>query len=454
MDYPGSKITLPVRRALLITFIALFLIISPLLILYTAGYRYDWTNGILKETGTLSVDVYPRNAKVYLDNEVLNAKIPIRLQNIKPKKYKVKITAPGYFDWEKEIEVKNKQTEYIKEIYLIQKNSPTLIAQGPINQIFISPDKNYLVYSEGTADSWQIWLRDLKNQKNFSLTTLSAPAITVNWSKTNNYFAISEEKPPYNTLYLIDAQQPEKLVNLADELKYPVNKYQWAETTEPEIYISTKLKLLSYFPNSNREFTLSKNDFADWRMENKQLWVARWDKQNSKLTFIKDTLGFSSIFKTLTRDEIFDASNSYDGSLEILSAKNDEILLKKIGTSDMTLVLKDKNFNISGDKFLISDYNNWLLIWTPWELTTYSSGEDPNLLYRSGEKLQQVIPLDRYNTLGLVWADKTTVLFPYYYVSHELFKYSISSAVADSENKILYFSASVSGSTGLWSLRY
>ena len=47
----------PVRFTIMIFLIASFFIISPLIILYTIGYRYDIRTGIVRETGVLSIDV-------------------------------------------------------------------------------------------------------------------------------------------------------------------------------------------------------------------------------------------------------------------------------------------------------------------------------------------------------------------------------------------------------------
>jgi len=76
------------------------------------------------------------------------------------------------------------------------------------------------------------------------------------------------------------------------------------------------------------------------------------------------------------------------------------------------------------------------------------------MLNRSGEQLQQVWPLDEYNTLALIWSDKTTILFPYYDVGHSFLNKKIDSSAVDNKNKILYFSNSQSDKPGIWELNY
>ena len=78
-------------------------------------------------------------------------------------------------------------------------------------------------------------------------------------------------------------------------------------------------------------------------------------------------------------------------------------------------------------------------MWSDWELWSYNDNENPYLLNRSGEHLTDTLPLDQYNTLALVWADKVTALFPYYSVSHDLINEKISNPIAVTDNKILYF---------------
>ena len=44
-DRIGHLITRPIRRALMLSLWVAFFIITPTIILYTAGYRYDFTTG-------------------------------------------------------------------------------------------------------------------------------------------------------------------------------------------------------------------------------------------------------------------------------------------------------------------------------------------------------------------------------------------------------------------------
>jgi len=138
MEYPGTRFTRPWRLAFLSLFIIAFLIISPALVLYSSGYRYDFKNGIIQETGAISIDIMPKNASAYLNDAKLKSKVPIRLKNLARGKYKIKLTADGYYDWEKEVVVENKQTVYIKEIKLIKKSEAQKISDNNVKIISLS----------------------------------------------------------------------------------------------------------------------------------------------------------------------------------------------------------------------------------------------------------------------------------------------------------------------------
>ena len=184
-------------------------------------------------------------------------------------------------------------------------------------------------------------------------------------------------------------------------------------------------------------------------MENSQLWVLR-KNDTGGIELVNDLLGFNSIFTPAPNTENIILDDTYN----LIAAKNNEVLLHKKNTSEMLLLASQNTYKINGEKFLISPYNDWWLIWTPWELTTYSQSEEPYLLNRSGEQLKEAMPLDKSNTFGLVWENRVTVLFPYYLVSHNLIDQPITAATADSERRIFYFGAKINNEEGLWQLTY
>ncbi len=449
MEYPGSKITKPVRNTILAVFIALFFVISPAIIMYTSGYRYDLKRGLLRETGAINIDIEPRNSDIYLNGIKIKRAMPARLNDLVPGKYNILITAPGYFDWQKEIEVKNKQTVYIKEVSILKKNEPEYITDGTIRNLSLSYDGAYLAYIRQAVDGEEICVRNIANQSEEILYKFPAnKSATYVWAPGSDHMAISNAEAPYDTLIIVNTKNIDKKMDVMAVTKYPIDKYMWKESSNAELYFGTKLRLMSVLPETEQKFILSKTNWIDWYMENGQLWTIQRSTSTSQISIIRDALGFSSVFAGET---IFSATEQ---NLNILAGKDNQVLLKNDGKPEMILVTKDTKYNFSGEKFFISKFNDWWLFWTPWEIWTYLKGEEPNLLNRSGEGLRNVLTLDQYNTLALIWDNKSTALYPYYLVTHDLTNASVNSGTADIKNRVFYFSAKVGEREGLWKLNY
>lgn len=473
MEYPNTKFSRKVRLTMLIIFILAFFIISPLVLMYTAGYHFDWQNlgsGPLKKTGAISIDVQPKTATVFLSGIKLKDKMPIRLNNIAQAKYSLRISAPDYFDWSKEIEVKENQTTYIKEISLIKKNKPENIINIKVDNLAISYDGRFIIYSASSkVSSTEIWLLDNTTQQTKKIYDFKKiEPIKITWAEKNDYAIVSDENLPYSNLLVINAaatnqSEPKDIA----QKKSTINKFQWENSTEPQLYYSDKNNINLYSPITDNDLPITKNTYLDWYMENGQLWTMQIDSSTKNYNTIRDTLGFRSQFNTLNSTDInLSTGQTEKENLQILVARQNTLLLQNKKNSQMILLTEYKNigtntsantidtskYKINADKFLISKYNNWWLIWSPLEIWTYTEGSEPALLNRSGENLQEVLPLDQYNTLALVWEDKTNVLFPYYLATHDLLNEKITNIAADSVNKILYFTDKTKD--GIWKLNY
>lgn len=448
MEYPGAVLTRPFRRAIFILMVAIFFTAAPLIILYTMGYRYDFSRGIVRSTGALSIDIKPENAQVYINGDLIKSQMPVRLKNIVPGKYQIKIDAgEKYYSWEKEVDVKIMETVYVKEISLIQKNDPEIIKEADINTVSLSPNNKFLVFDIDTQKNKEVWLYNLENNNYTLLTNLAKKdTIKFTWAKKNNYLAITPSTTPYNQVILLNADTPDKQIDLVKIAKNPITKFQLRDSSAPEIFYSIKSKIFEYNLDNTKNTALINNTFLDWELEAGQIWTLGFNTTTGYLDITQDALGYSSVFQ-LIKEKRF-------SNYKFVTAKNKNILLKNPINDEMLLLSKNKQTELSGNELKISSYNDWWLIWTPWELTTYIENDEPILLNRSGEQLKKVIPLDKYNTLGLVWNNKMTVLFPYYFVGHDLINTPIYSADANTTEKVLYFAGEINGKKGLWKLNY
>src|SRR3989338_2860476 len=59
------------RRAVYVFFIIVFLIVTPLVVLYSQGYRYNFKRGKVQKTGILIISSIPKSADIYLNNQLV-----------------------------------------------------------------------------------------------------------------------------------------------------------------------------------------------------------------------------------------------------------------------------------------------------------------------------------------------------------------------------------------------
>src|SRR3989339_191762 len=447
MEYPGSWFTKIYRRTFFALFLVLFFVLSPLIIMYALGYRYDVQNGLLRETSAISVDIEPENTTTYLNELEVDNVMPVRLKIITPGKYHLRLSASGYYNFDKEINARSKQTVYIKEISLLQKNEPTKISSEQVLVMSISPNGAYLVYARPENDSYQISLLTIADNTVQKLSVPISGTPQISWSENSAYFLINAKEAPFESLWVLATSDPQAPW-LVQPKNGPIAKAIWQNGSEPEIILGTETEILNARPIQKTITVIARNNFIDWYAENQKIWTIEKRTTDNKIYLIKDALGFSEKFA-----EIKIESGQKSEELKILQTKNDVALLQN-KPGQILIVANAKQSTVNADNFMVSPFNNWWLFWTPWELTTYSAGEEPYLQTRSGEGLRAVWPLDNFNTLGLVWGGRVEALFPYYSVGHNLLNSATDITAVDSQNKILYFSGKINDASGIWKLKY
>lgn len=453
--FPRSHLNRPTRIAIMLFFIVSFFIISPLIILYTAGYRYDFKNNQLKETGVISIDAEPADAQVFLNNIKINQKLSLWLPNRAPGVYKITLIKEGYQEWSKEITVESKQTTYIKNITLLKKALPILIFEDKKNEIrsaAISFDGLYSLLNINNINLSEIIL--LTNEEGRSNIIWHGTSSTNNpnffWSSYNNISAIEINNGKENLLQLSDPSMLEKKISYNFSLPNKSNHKQWLINSQALISASSTLaekKSKLYFLGLNGARFIGETSGTIWYVEDdnkKIIWT--FDENNKVLKkYLESQLIISySINKNIL--EIIDINPQRfiirDESNNILIYKYSE---KKI--SEQTSLPTQSLFYNSNKK-------EWLT-WSPWELWSIYEDGSTALLNRLGEKINFVVPMDNYGMLLLATDNKLIAFNPGYYISHKLLvNAEIKNIGVDIKHRKIYFYGKVGQSSGIWELEY
>lgn len=434
---------------MLITFIMAFFLISPTVILYSAGYRYDFRNGLLRETGSLSVDVFPKNGTVYLDGLKLDGNMPVRLNNITPHKYSLKISAPGYYDWEKQIEVNKNQTTYIKEFYLLKKEKPVLLSKDKAENLSISQSNRYVAYSVKDKNQTRIMIFNTKTNTTSLATILDdTKPVKIMWSSNNDYFAVTPDTPTFKTIYVVNALTSKSRA-LTSPSGQQISKFIWGKNNEPELYFGDHNMIWSYLPRLQQTaFITTSTPYLDWYIDDGTLWATKYNTTTENLQIIEDTLGFKSIFGNISASNNETTTTLLGWRFETF--EHGTVILRNANRDKFLIVRNNVSYQINASHYRYSKFNNWWLFWSKWELWSYSESDEPYLLNRSGAELNNVLPIDQFNTLGLTWNNHMTALYPYYYIEENLVERPLLSATVNPVARTLYFS----DAGGFWKTTY
>lgn len=114
------------RTIIFAVLLILFFITAPSAVLYSYGYRFDFTQKKVVQTGAFYFKTSPRNAEIYLGDKMV-AKTDILfgsafVENLLPQKYEIEIKKEGFFPWEKSLEIKEREVTEAKNIILFPQN--------------------------------------------------------------------------------------------------------------------------------------------------------------------------------------------------------------------------------------------------------------------------------------------------------------------------------------------
>lgn len=140
------------KRAAAVLFgVIMILSVTVLVIAYAEGFRPNWKERKIETTGILVATSDPVGASVFIDGKLETA--TNTTLNLVPGKYQVKIAKDGYFDWNKEIEIKNEEV-FTTNAFLFPK-APDLrpiTSNGAINPT-LSPDETKIAYQVASASA-------------------------------------------------------------------------------------------------------------------------------------------------------------------------------------------------------------------------------------------------------------------------------------------------------------
>jgi len=153
------------RKAILISTILAFVVISPWILLRAQGIRFDFNQKKFVKTGGIFIDVLNPKVEIYLDGK-LKRKISflsnsIFIKNLLPKDHKIEVKKPGYFPWQKTLKVEEGKVTEIKNILLFKENPRFGLLEKDIKDFLISQDGKEMLVKRMKDDQWEFLIVNL-----------------------------------------------------------------------------------------------------------------------------------------------------------------------------------------------------------------------------------------------------------------------------------------------------
>ncbi|MAG28802.1 hypothetical protein CL632_01480 [bacterium] len=234
--------TLKTRRILYLSFIVIFFVVAPPLVLYTAGFRYDFKYNRVVETGSLVAKTYPENASIFLNGEQIPESTPTILNTILPGKINLLLELEGYHSWEKEIEIKPRITTFEERVKLFSESDPIQVLDKKIHKYWWNNSFDKLAYT--TVDN-ELRLFNTLNQKDTLIANLSKkPLEQFSWSPHSDQILIARKDGIETEYVVVDANAFERIINISQIAASDIKDLQWDPINKSAIYALTSKNTL------------------------------------------------------------------------------------------------------------------------------------------------------------------------------------------------------------------
>jgi len=132
------------------------------MIIYSQGYRFDFEERKIVKVGAFFFRTQPESCEIYFNDELVKKTNFLTgtsfIQNIIPKKYKVRIEKEGYSSWEKNLSIEEGMVVEAKNIILFPEVPNFSISFSNIRNYFFSPDGKKIIFEKQNSEKfWELF---------------------------------------------------------------------------------------------------------------------------------------------------------------------------------------------------------------------------------------------------------------------------------------------------------
>lgn len=432
------------RRLLFLSFLTFFLISAPLIVLYTAGYRYSPRSGLLLQTGVLSLHTIPRNASISIDNRFIGKTTPFVLKRMVPGNYTIRLERKDYLPWETEIAIKPGSSTFLQNILLLRDDAPAFLTSIESHNPEPSPNANAFLYTF-VDENWQeVRLFDVTNTAERVLTRIPSAELQKShykWSTNGTFIALNS---PSGIMSLYLANGNALSVDTLSSLR--VEDFYWHPSSDHILYLQTSETVYEVLVSSTISTVTALPTEQLSLSTNRSLAFTQAETETQLREFTGDT---SRVIALLPR-----------GEYRIIKQDGSFLLIQKNGGNLLLL-------NLNGNQPILlstsASINDWQ---KERDILAYSNGNEVNVYQPSTHQVtfltrisEQIHFLAWHPTTQYVFfsTDKTIEALELYKSSKDRRRITVAEADQiqtmwlSTNGKTLYFIGAVGENSGLFS---
>lgn len=194
--------SLGTRRLIVFILILAFTVSAPLVVMRTAGYRYNWKKGRPEMTGVVKFDSEPGGAAISLNGALQAAETPTSVFRLLPGEYEIKLEKPGYFEWAKTLAVRSGETTFTDKVILVARSTPENVRPGDLTAAAFSPDGEMAAaLRPATGGGSDLVVIGANGKTETVLGSLASGRLTgavLSWSSSADWLLLSDRLPDGN----------------------------------------------------------------------------------------------------------------------------------------------------------------------------------------------------------------------------------------------------------------
>lgn len=461
---------------LFLVFLLIFLILTPSLLLYSQGYRFDWKSRSFLKTGNLYLVSLPPGASVFLNNEPykisaieqllfykklfgltkLRGLTPTLVNYLYPEEYIVTLKKDGYFPWQKKIKIISEKTMIFRDILLF-RDSPEIsfVKKLSLSRFKFSPRLRKIAYLGDSEKEIVIVDLETNQEKKIELK-----------NKVKDFFWFpSEEKiiiSVYNSDYplflnLLDSS----LINLKDFLKQKIVIQDIKIFSEDKIFFhdqysiyqfdfaSKKLDLIYYLDkkdlvrSSLTDFVLVKNFLFYLKRKESKFFLEGFDLETKRIFYCLE----------IPVTENYKFTNWQEWLKNFIFLQDQENLLivdwreEKIEKA-LILKVKAKNFDLKEKKIIYQD---------GYEISSFDlETKNKETIDRTSEEILKILWHPKGNYFFVLFPQKIKILeidlgSPINYVEYNFEK--VVDFIPTKIYNFVYFIGNFEGKEGIFKIK-